>query len=413
VTVRLLASAWILGSFLWGQQTIPGWKDEVRKCADKHDWGGAMEIIDREISQAHQDVDVKFWRARILFWSGKLEEAEREYREIVIAVPNDPDYWLGLSAVYSHEGRSREAEETVNRALALDARRADIHLARARALRDLQNFEEAKLEFQKTLELDPTSREARQGLHSLKADPKHEFSLGTNTDLFSFAGPNYQQQMQLSSQWTPAWKTATTGTFYRWGGIDAEKFGFSVTGKVPRAGALELGGATAKDNAIIPKKEVFLAYDGGWKLAWSKWVPGVEALAGQHWYWYTTARIFTVQEMAILYLPADWTWSFGVIEARSEFFGIGTQWRPSEVTRVGFPIARREGQRLSGNVVFALGTENFAQVEQIGAFSSKTYGGCLRLQLSTRQNIASTLLYQKQTRDRTETSFGFTYGIRF
>jgi len=210
-----------------------------------------MEIIDREISQAHQDVDVKFWRARILFWSGKLEEAEREYREIVIAVPNDPDYWLGLSAVYSHEGRSREAEETVNRALALDARRADIHLARARALRDLQNFEEAKLEFQKTLELDPTSREARQGLHSLKADPKHEFSLGTNTDLFSFAGPNYQQQMQLSSQWTPAWKTATTGTFYRWGGIDAEKFGFSVTGKVPRAGALELGGATAKDVATL------------------------------------------------------------------------------------------------------------------------------------------------------------------
>src|SRR5215470_20393890 len=57
--------------------------------------------------------------ARVLLWSGKLAEAEAEYDSILTAVPNDPDHWLGLSQVYSREGRTREALQALDRAVAL------------------------------------------------------------------------------------------------------------------------------------------------------------------------------------------------------------------------------------------------------------------------------------------------------
>jgi len=54
------------------------------------------------------------------------------------------------------------------------------------------------------------------------------------------------------------------------------------------------------------------------------------------------------------------------------------------MTRLGFPITRWDERRLGGNVFYAVGTENFAQVDQIGRFSSHTYGGGLRFQLTAR-----------------------------
>jgi hypothetical protein len=63
--------------------------------------------------------------------------------------------------------------------------------------------------------------------------------------------------------------------------------------------------------------------------------------------------------------------------------------------------------------LFAKGTENFAQVDQIGYFSSQTYGGGLRWQLADRQYVTGVATYQQRTQDRSEISFGFTYGIRF
>jgi hypothetical protein len=60
-----------------------------------------------------------------------------------------------------------------------------------------------------------------------------------------------------------------------------------------------------------------------------------------------------------------------------------------------------------------MGTENFAQVDQIGHFSSQTYGGGLRWLLTESQYVTGTVAYQQRTQERNETSFGFTYGIHF
>src|SRR3984893_7541034 len=410
---RVLAGVWLFCLFGLAQQPTPAWQEEVRRCAEAQDWTAAMSIVDREIARAPRDMDIRTWRARVLLWSGKVKEAEDEYLEILTADPNDPDNWMALANVYSRESRTPDALEALNHALELDPKRADLHAARGRALRVADNRSEAKLEFRRALELDPTSKEAELGLLSLRSEPRHEMRLGVNTDLFSFVGANDLEGLSFTSHWTPRWTTSVSENFYQRAGTDAETFVASVTGKLPRMGALTVGGAAAHDNNVIPKNEAFFDYDQGWRLAGSRLLRGLEIVYGQHWYWYTTARILTINETTLVYLPHDWTWSVGLTGARSHFSGTGAEWRPSGLTRIGFPISAWEERRLQGNVFFALGTENFAQVDQIGKFSSQTYGGGLRLQLTERHDVTGFAAYQKRTPDRRQTSFGFTYGFHF
>jgi len=412
-TSRVLSWIWIFCFFSLAQQPTLTWQEEVRRCAAAQDWTTAMSIVEREIARAPQDMDIRTWRARVLLWSGKVAEAEREYHEILIAVPNDPDNWMALANVYSHERRTQDALQALSRAVELDPKRADLHAARGRALRAANNQSGAKLEFRRALELDPTNKEAGLGLLSLHDEPKHEMRVGVNTDLFSFAGANDLEGVSLTSRWTPRWKTSVSENFYQRAGTDAETFVASLTGKLPRWGALTVGGAAAHDNNVIPKNEAFFDYDQGWRLTDTKLLHGLEIAFGQHWYWYTTARILTINEMTLFYLPRDWTWSVGLTGARSRFSGTGAEWRPSGMTRIGFPISGREERRLQGNVFCAVGTENFAQVDQIGQFSSQTYGGGLRFQLTERHDVSGFAAYQKRTQGRRQTSFGFSYGFHF
>src|SRR5579862_238507 len=129
----------------WGQQGAVSWEEDVRRYADAKDWSAAVAIVDREIVRAPQDLDVRAWRARVMMWSGKLTEAEREYHVLLAAAPRDPDNWLGLATVYSREGRPREALQALDRAVQLDPMRADIHVERARAFRALGSRNEARL----------------------------------------------------------------------------------------------------------------------------------------------------------------------------------------------------------------------------------------------------------------------------
>jgi tetratricopeptide (TPR) repeat protein len=412
VILRAAIGVWLSCAFAWGQQSLT-WQQDVRKYAESQDWSAAMYIVDREIHRAPEDMDVRTWRAKVLMWSGKLAEAEVEYHKILTAVPNDPDDWMGLATVYLQEGRTQDALQALDRAVALDPKRADIRVARAGVLRTLGAQREAKLEFSHAVDLDPTNAEGRKGLFSFRSEPSHELRVGVNTDLFNFADANQDQGISLISHWTPRWSTSVAADGYHWGGTNAEKLVASVTGKSSGWGAVTVGGATGHDNGVIPKDEAFFAYDQGFRLHRKTFLRGVEIVYGQHWYWYSTARILSINETTLFYLPRDWTWSMGLTGARSHFSGTGAEWRPSGMTRLGFPITKWEDRRLGGNVFFAFGTENFAQVDQIREFSSQTYGSGLRLQLTRRQDLTGFAAYQRRSQDRTESSFGFTYGIRF
>ena len=401
MVTKFLVGTWLFCFLAWGQPSDVTWQEDVLRSVQAKDWAAAFLIVDREVALAPKDMDVLAWRARLLTWSGKLSEAEVEYQIILTASPSDPDNWMGLATVYSRQGRFKEALEALNHAVALDPKRADLCVARDNALQVLSSRKDA------------TNDHERTAIVASRSETKQEILLGTESDFFNYTNANQDEGLILMSQWTSHWRTSMGIDGYQWDGTPAEKLFASLTRKSERWGALTAGGAAAHDNGVIPRHEVWFDYDHGLKLSGTNLLRGVEFDYGQHWYWYSTARILTVNESTLFYLPRDWTWSLGLTGARSQFSGTGSEWRPSGVTRLGFPIAHLENHPLGGNVFFAAGTENFAQINQIGQFSSQTYGGGLRLRLSERQDITSVVGYQRRTQNRTELSLGLAYALYF
>jgi tetratricopeptide (TPR) repeat protein len=415
VLIRLLVYFCLfVCSPLYAQQAPGiGWEEEVRKASVAQDWPHALQILDREIALYPEDMDIRAWRARVLTWAGRLTEAEQAYGEIVSTVRNDPDVWLGIGEVYERQQRFVEALRVLDRAIELDPKRADLRSARARVLRATGELSEARLEFRKALSLDFNSAEARAGLLTVRGARKHELRFGTESDLFDLASPNRSGWISLSSRWAPHWTTNVAGNFYSRGGVNAGKFVASVAGTLPRWGSLSVGGATGHDHGVIPKSEMFVEFDHGFRISEDRPVRGVELVYGQHWYWYSLAHVFALSEAAIVYLPRDWTLTLALTEARSRLQAFAADWKPSGSLRVAFPVATWRVRKVFGNISFSAGTEDFAQVDQIGRFSSKTYGGGLRFELTGRQDVVGYASFQQRTQSHTDLNFGFSYGIRF
>ena len=395
----------------WSQ--VSGWQAQVRKYAAAKDWDSAMRVVELEIASAPQDMDVRAWRARVLAWSGRLPEAEKEYLAILKVSLTDPDNWMELSSVYLREGRIHEAQQAIDAAAELDPQRSEIHAARARVLRAAGQRKEAQVEFQSALRLDPENVEARDGSISVRRNVQHEFRFGQDNDLLSYSPDFRDQFVSLASQWTSHWTTSVAGTFYERAGMEARKFTGSITRRQPKWGAFTVGGAVGHDNAAIPKSEAFFDVDHAWKTGETSFVRAVEFDYAQHWYWYRTARILSSGGTTLVYLPQDWTFSVGAAGVRNSFSGTNAEWRASGIARLSFPLVRSAPSRLSGNLFFAAGTEDFAIADQIGRFASQTYGGGLRFQITSRQDVTGFAGYQKRTQNRTDTTFGLSYGIHF
>lgn len=395
------------------QSQVQGWQAQVRTYAAAEDWEKALRIVDEQASRAPQDMDVRAWRARVLAWSGRLAEAESEYLRILQVSRKDPDVWMGLAGVYLRQGKIADAQDAIAAAEDLDPKRADVHAARARAYRASGQLKLARAEFQQALDLDPASSEAREGLASVRSEPRNELRFGEDNDLLNFANDYHDEWVSLTTQWTTRWATSVAGSFYQRGGQGAGKFVGSMTRRQPKWGAMTIGGAAGHDNGVIPRSEAFFDLDHGWTTSEKGLVRSVEFDYGQHWYWYQASRILALNGTGIFYFPREWTFTVGATGARSAFPGTGAEWRPSGLGRLGFPLGHWGERRFSGNVFFAAGTEDFGQVDQIGRFSSHTYGGGLRFQTTARQDVTGYAAYQQRRQGRSDTSFGLSYGFHF
>ena len=395
------------------QQPDQAWQSQVRKYSDCRDWDDALRIVDQQIAQSPGDLDISAWRAQVLTWAGRLPEAEREFKEILKLETGDPDYWMGLATVYLHRGLTEEALKTADHAIELDPNRADLRATRAEIFHANTNSGEARVESLSALGLDPSSAEARSASSAISGARKEELRFGFDQDVFSFTPANRDQWVSLVSKWTPRWTTSGAVSLYQRGGINAGNFVGSITRTQPLWGALTIGGATGHDNGVIPETGAFFELDHGFKISEDQPIRGIEIIYGQRWYWYTSARILTTNETAIVYLPRDWTLSVGLTEARSHFSDTNIDWKPSGQTRLSVPLGHWSERELIGNAFFSVGTEDFAQVDQIGSFASRTYGGGLRFRFTALQDVTAYGAFQQRTQGREQTSFGFSYGIRF
>jgi Flp pilus assembly protein TadD len=395
------------------QQVPADWETRVRQDAVAAHWSDGLQVVNAVLSIHPQDDEARAWRGRLLLWSGDVKDAETEFVSLTADSPKDPDMWQGLAAVYEREGRWFDASQAIDRAEALDSHRADLHIERARILKALNQASEAREEFLQVLAIDPGNAEARAGLASLDSSATQELRIGTDNDLLNYTGAYESEWLSLTSSWSRHWATNIVGSFFQRAGPQAGKFAGSVTAKTSRFGAITAGGAIGHDNGIIPRSEAFFNLDRGWHVSEDRPLRGIEVTYGEHWYWYSAARVFTLSGGALVYLPRDWTWSISLAGARNSFPGLPVGWQPSGASRVNFPLLHWNDRALSGNALFAVGSEDFALVDQIGRFASQTYGAGLRFVLSATEDFAGYASFQQRTQDRADTTFGFSYGIRF
>src|SRR5882762_1319281 len=340
-----------------GQEQQSDWQIQVRKYCDANDWPAALRVVDQRIAQAPNDLDLKAWHARVLGWSGNLAEAQQEYLEILSVSPNDLDVWAGLGSVYMREGKEDDALLALGRAVQLDPKRADLRIAHTRALLEAENRNAAAAELKNVASLDLSSTKEPHAVEAGRRVVTGELRVGNETDFLNYSSANQASGTNLATRWTPFLRTNLAFAAYQRAGVLAEKFTASATANVHWLGSLTAGGAIAHDRAVIPKSEAFFDLDRGWKTGEATILRGLELDYGQHWYWYQAARILTLTGNALIYLPRDWSFSLAATGARSAFSGTGAEWRPSGSMRVAFPLATRKTSQLSGNIVFAAGTE--------------------------------------------------------
>jgi tetratricopeptide (TPR) repeat protein len=389
-------------------QTADDWQAQVRKDVENQHVDAALAIVDQRLADAPEDLEAHGWRGRLLGWKGRWSEGEAEYKLVLEKVPDDIEILTGLSDVLLWQKKYTEALQTLDRARKISPSDPEILSRRARVLALLGRTPEARSEYQQTLLFDTHNADARTGLDALGENTKHELRVGEDVDLFSYADASQTQGVSLSSRWNPRWSTVFGVSTYQRFGQDAVKFLASTGFRFTARDSFTIGSAVANSQAVVPTNEAFFEYGHGFRIE-NRWVQGLESSYQQHWFWYQGAHVLTLNISQVVYFPHEWTWSLNVTGARTGFLGTPVDWTPSGWTKLGFPLRRR----VTGNVFFGMGSENFAQIDQIGRFSAHTFGGGLRYQFAARQDITGYAARQDRTGGLIDTSFGLSYGIRF
>jgi tetratricopeptide (TPR) repeat protein len=393
---------------LLAAQTTGDWQEQVRQDVETQRIDAALAIVDHRLADAPEDLEAHGWRGRLLSWKGRWSEGEAEYKLVLDKIPNDTDILTGLSDVLLWQKKYTEALQTLDQARTISPSDPEILSRRARVLALLGRTPEARSEYQQTLLVDIHNADARTGLDDLSQSTKHELRVGEDVDLFSYAHAGQTQAVSLSSRWNPRWSTVFGVSTYQRFGQDAVKFLASTAFHLTARDWFNVGSAVANSQSVVPTNEAFFEYGHAFRIE-NRWVHGLESSYQQHWFWYQGAHVLTLNTSQIVYFPHEWSWSLNLTGARTGFLGTPVDWTPSGWTKLGFPLQRR----VSGNVFFGMGSENFAQIDQIGRFSAHTFGGGLRYQFAARQDINAYAARQDRTGGLIDTSFGLSYGIRF
>jgi tetratricopeptide (TPR) repeat protein len=408
LALRTAVAALLLGSVHLLASQTDDWQPQIRKDVENQHIDAALAVVDQRLADAPQDLEAHGWRGRLLAWKGRWSESEDEYRLVLDKVPNDTEILTGLSDVLLWQQKYTQALQTLDRARKISPSDPEILARRARVLALLARTLEARSEYQQTLRFDSQNTDARAGLASLHENTKHELRVGEDVDVFNYADAGQTQGISLSSRWNQRWSTVFDVNTYQRFGQDAVKFLASIAFHLTAHDWFTVGSAVANSQSVVPTNEAFFEYGHAFRVG-HRWFQGLESSYQQHWFWYQGAHVVTLNTSQIVYLPRAWTWSLNVTGARSGLLGTPVDWTPSGWTKLGFPLQRR----VTGNLFFAVGSENFARIDQIGRFSAHTFGGGLRYQFAARQDIKGYVARQNRTQGQIDTSFGLSYGIHF
>ena len=406
---RRLAAA-MLGGLLLAPLLFAAedWQRQVRTAVDQHQIPVALAAVEHRLREMPGDMEAHSWRGRLLAWSGRWPEAATEYRTVLAQFPNDVEVLTGLADVLLWQQKYSEALAVVEAARITVPRDPEVLVRRARLLALLQRFSEARAQYQAVLSYDPANRAARDGLADLAANARYQLQISEEADLFNYTENAQVETLALTAHWNQRWTSTFGASPYHLFGENAVKLWADAAYRFRRNSWLRVmtGGANPQD--VVPECEALIEYGHGFRFA-NAWFRGLESSYQEHSLWYRGAQVLTLNTTQITTLPREWAWTLSVTGSRTRFPGAGSDWVPSGSAKLEFPLARR----ISGNVLFAVGAENFAQVDQIGRLSARTYGGGLRYRLAAGQDVTGSVAEQDREHGQKQISLEWTYGFRF
>jgi Tfp pilus assembly protein PilF len=405
VTIMVMAGLLLFSTCAFAQED---WQQRVRTAVDQHQIPAALAVVDHRLVEAPNDMDAHAWRGRILAWTGHWQDAETEYRLVLSKFPNDADVLTGLADVLLWQQKYSEALEVLEQARSSSPKDPEVLVRRARVLSLLHRATDARAQFQAVLTYDPTNRTAINALADPTGLPRYELRVGEEADFFNYTDDAQVETVTLMAHWNPRWTTSFGVSPYHLFGQSAVKIWGDAAYRFHQNNWLRVLGGGANPQDVVPESEALIEYGHGFQFS-NPAVKGLESSYQEHSLWYRGAQVVTLNTTQIFYLPKEWTWTLSVTGSRTRFYGTGAGWVPSGSTKLGIPLTRR----VSGSVLFAVGAENFAQVDQIGRLSARTYGGGLRYRFAESQDVTGFVARQDRDHGQKQTSLGLSYGIRF
>ncbi|MGA3088427.1 MAG: tetratricopeptide repeat protein [Terriglobales bacterium] len=402
----LVGVAWLLlSAYALAEQD---WQEQVRRALDRKQIPEALEVVDQRLAEAPADMEAHAWRGRLFAWTGRWQDSETEYRLVLAQFPNDEDVLLGLADVLVWQQQYWKALAVLDQARTAAPRDPEVLVRRARVLALLQHKSQARAQFQTALAYDPANVAAIDGLRDLSGVSRYELRIGEEADFFNYTENAQVETVTLAVHWNERWTTAFGTSPYYLFGENAVKVWADAAYRFHQDNWVRVMAAGANPQDVVPESEGLIEYGHGFRFP-NPWFRGLESSYQEHSLWYRGAQVFTINTTQILYLPREWTWTLSATGARTRFPGGASDWVPSGSAKLGFPLVRN----FSGNALFAVGAENFAQVDQIGRLSARTYGGGLRYRFAERQDVTAFVARQDRDHEQKQTSVGLSYGIRF
>ena len=403
-----LACLLIFSGVLVAQTEVSEWQQTVRDLTGVGRNADAFHVVENRLQQFPQDLEAHGWRGRLLAWRGDFQSAEAEYRLILLRVPQDGDILISLSDVLLWQKKYDEALEVIDRAGVIAPANVEVMSRRARLLFLLDRVPESREQYRSLLLSDPFNRGAGAALAEAAESRRNDLRIGEELDILSYAGNTESQIVSLTSRWNQRWTTLFAITSNEMFGEKAVRVGGGAAFRFRKNDWVRMEAGIASPQNITSERDALLEYGHGFKFS-NPVVRGFETSYQQRWLWYRGARVLTFAGTEIVYLPREWLWALSVTRARTCFLVTGCALVPSGSTKITFPLTRT----LSGNLLYAVGSENFSRIDQIGRISAHSYGGGARYQLSDLQDLITSLVVQKRQSGQTQISLGITYGLRF
>lgn len=398
----------LLTGFAVGQD----WTSVVRTCVTHKDTACADQIVENQLRLHPSDPEAMTWRARLLAWRGRWDDAIAAYDTALKLAPGNGDILLGLADVQIWKHDYSDALVTLDRAGGAHAAPSEVLPRQAAALAGLGRMHDAEQAYEAVLRINPADAQSRQRLRDLRSNMavrRHELRIGSDSDAFSFAGPANAETLTLRSDWGRRWTTRFSGIMYQRFGETAETGSGEATLHLNSRNWLTGGAGLGNHQQIVPEYDTAAEFGHSFSLR-AGLLRGIESYVQQKNYWYDAAQVSTFGSTQVIYLPNEWLLTLNVTAARTDLQGSrGAEWTPSGFSRLNFPLTRA----LQGNVLYGVGTEDFLVSDQIGHFSAHTYGGGVRIRLSPAQDLSFQFAFQDRSRAQSQISAGASYGIHF